>query len=439
MNGTTSYNGCLAGVGYNSELNVYGGYGKGVKGGFIAMTSGGTINVSGGEWIANTDGTPKNDNSAILVAQNDKNTYAGAGESVINVTGGSFKGGYNCYSYTTARDAQINISGGSFNADPADYVVDGYQVCECKNGEYVILTNDVTVVTTADELKAALKDGAVILINADISDATVKLPASLNNVTIKATSGVVIKNSTIMASDGNAISYDGLTFDGLTFDNSRISITGWRTGGASVKNLTVTNCVFKNLDDNTNSAPLHINMAATEPVENLTFTNNVIDGATGGSKSGVYAQVTGKTVFTGNVINNVSFRPYVIQITVDDGIDDEFIVTGNTFSGSAAGRAQGLGNNGEGTDNVSLVVSGNIFKDITSSQQICYWNFNAEKTTADLSKNYYDIDITANPSMIYYNKAASSVEDLVEMGVYPFYTELNADGTINENSLVTNK
>jgi len=108
----------------------------------------------------------------------------------------------------------------------------------------------------------------------------------------------------------------------------------------------------------------------------------------------------------------------------------------NTFSGSSAGRAQGLGNDGSGTDAVKLVVSGNIFKDITNAQHICYWNFNPETTEADLSGNYYDVDITENTYKIYYNGSAESVEDLVEMGVYPFYTELNEDGTINLDSIV---
>lgn len=73
MNGTSSYNGCLAGACYGGTINVYGGYGKGVKGGFIAMTSGGTINVSGGEWIANTNGTiGDNSNLYVLTAQSNK-------------------------------------------------------------------------------------------------------------------------------------------------------------------------------------------------------------------------------------------------------------------------------------------------------------------------------------------------------------------------------
>ena len=291
------------------------------------------------------------------------------------------------------------------------------------------------VVTTAEELNAAIESNKTVILGSTIENVTIKLPANLTKFTLRGANGATLKNSTISAADGNAYHYENLTFDGLTFDNSRILLTGWRNGEEVLKNLTVTNCVFQNLDDDTNTAPVHINKDAAEAVENFTFTNNVINGATGGSKSGVYAQVTGKVVFENNVINNVSFRPYVIQVTTDDGIADSFSVKGNTFSGSSAGRAQGLGNNDAGTDAVQLVVSGNIFKDITEAQQICYWNFNAATTTADLSKNYYSIDIEANPSRIYYNRAASSVEDLKEMGVYPFYTELNADGTINLNSL----
>ena len=295
--------------------------------------------------------------------------------------------------------------------------------------------NGETVVSNAAELNAAIESGKTVVLNANIENATIKLPANLSNFTLRAAEGVVLKNSTISATDGNAYHYENLTFDGLTFENSRILLTGWRNGDETLKNLTITNCVFQNLDDTTSEAPVHINKDASEAVENFTFTNNVINGATGGSKSGVYAQVTGNVVFENNVINNVSFRPYVIQVTTDDGIADSFSVKGNTFSGSSKGRAQGLGNNAEGTDAVQLIVSGNIFKDITEAQQICYWNFNAATTTADLSKNYYSIDIEANPSGIYYNAAATSVEDLKAMGVYPYYTELNADGTINLNSL----
>ena len=287
---------------------------------------------------------------------------------------------------------------------------------------------DDTKYTSLKDAFAAVGEGETIELIKDngtgiIEEGTVKLPATLRDVTLKGAEGVVLKNMTISAADGNSYEYVGLTFDGITFDNSRLLFTGWRNGEETIEDLTVTNCTFNNLDDNTNTAPVHINKDAAEAVKNFTFTNNKINGATGGSKSGVYAQLTGEVVFTGNTINNVSFRPYVIQITTNDGIEDKFIVDGNTFSGSAVGRAQGLGNDANGTDKVNLVVSNNIFKGITNAQQICYWNFNAETTTADFSKNYYDIDILANPSKIYYNSAAQNAKDLIEMGVYPYYAD----------------
>ena len=443
QNGTSSTVGAIIGASYNATLNIYGGEGKSAKCGIIVMSTGARINVSGGEWTANGDGTVAGGNQAVLASQNNRNEKGWACKSVINVTGGTFKGGFDCWGMgpgQEADDAQINISGGNFNANPTRFLTEGYRAVE-KDGVWTVsevlpaaMIGEVKYETLAAAI-AAVQEGETVKVCSEISEGSIKLPATLKNVTIKGEAECLLKDMTISAADGNAYNYQNLTFDGLTFDNSRLLFTGWRNGEEVIENLTVTNCTFKNLDDDTNTAPVHINKDAVEAVNGFTFTNNVIDGATGGSKSGVYAQVTGNVVFTDNVINNVSFRPYVIQVTTDDGIADSFVVTGNTFSGSSVGRAQGLGSNDAGTDQVNLKVSQNIFKDITGAQQICYWNFNAEKTTAVLSHNYYDIDIAANPSRIYYNKAASSVEDLVEMGVYPIYEELNADGTINTNSL----
>ena len=363
-----------------------------------------------------TQGTD-NAGSANLILDNTNMTVT-VNEHNFKATGNS--------TVTLKNDSHVTVAGGYEGVDVSKDATSTFTV---GRGEVNFAPTPVAMIgetgyATLAEAVAAVQEGETItILTGTISEGTIKLPAALTNVTFKGETGAVLKDMTIMAADGNAISYVGLTFDGITFDNSRISLTGWRTGGTTIEDLTVTNCTFKNLNDTTNSAPVHINVDASEAVKNFTFTNNVIDGATGGSKSGVYAQLTGKVTFTGNTINNVAFRPYVIQITTDDGVADEFIVTGNTFSGSAAGRAQGLGNNAEGTDSVKLVVSGNIFKGITSSQQICYWNFNPETTTADLSKNYYDIDIAANPNKIYYNSAAADVADLIEMGVYPYYAD----------------
>ncbi len=133
MNGTSSYNGCLVGVGGNGTINVHGGYGKGVKGGFIAMTSGGTINVAGGEWIANTDGTVgDNSNLYVLTAQSNKYESGFAGPSIINVTGGTLRGGMDAWVLNNleGEKAELNISGGNFNANPSNYLEDACEATE---------------------------------------------------------------------------------------------------------------------------------------------------------------------------------------------------------------------------------------------------------------------------------------------------------------------
>lgn len=362
------------------------------------------------------------DGSSVFVTNNEKSV-------TFSVTGGFFATKISC---SVPANLAGTVTGGTFTesakANTPDALYAGYYFVQ--DGEnYVLEQCPVKIGETAYATLAAavgaVQEGETITIltGKTLEEGTVKLPAALKNVTIMGEEGATLKDMTIMSHDGSSISYEGLTFNGITFDNSRISITGWRTGGVTVNNFAVTNCSFENLYDTTNSAPLHFNMAATEPVNGLTFTNNVIDGATGGSKSGIYAQVTGNVLVSGNVINNVSFRPYVIQVTTDDNVADNFVVTNNTFSGSAVGRAQGLGNNAEGTDAVNIVVTENIFKGITDAQQICYWNFNSAKTTADLSHNYYDIDILANPGKIYYNSAAANVYDLLDMGVFPIYTD----------------
>jgi hypothetical protein len=142
QNGTSSYCGCLAGASGNGTINVYGGKGQSKSGGFIAMTSGGTINIEGGEWTANTDGTYANGNKSVLVAQSDKGA-----KSIVNVTGGTFKGGYNCYG-NKVGDAQINISGGNFNADPKNYVVEDCIATE-NNGVWTVVKAAAKIGTTA--------------------------------------------------------------------------------------------------------------------------------------------------------------------------------------------------------------------------------------------------------------------------------------------------
>lgn len=210
MNGKTSYNGCLIGVGGNGTINVYGGYGKGVSGGLIAMTSGGTINVSGGEWIANTDGTYANSNLSVLIAQSDKQYNAGAGNAVVNVTGGTFKGGYNCYG-NAVGDAQINIKGGNFNANPASYVVAGYEAVE-ENGAWTVGKPQALV-----EFETAIAQGGEVTLAKDITllESVViegkKVVLDLNGKTVNAPlfSAFEVKNGAeLTIKNGKVVAYE---------------------------------------------------------------------------------------------------------------------------------------------------------------------------------------------------------------------------------------
>ena len=409
------------------------------------MSSGGELKINGGTFNGTVAETAAAANACGIICADRA--------AVVNINGGTFNSNGAILDMRNNVGTQPNpvatIAGGQFSADPRISGLYSSNLIKLADGCTAVKDNGVWTVSfsavakigsqyyfSLNEAVNAVEEGeTVTILSGTIEEGTIKLPATLKNVTFAGEEGATLKDMTISAADGNSYNYEGLTFDGITFDNSRILLTGWRNGDETINNLTVTNCVFQNLYDTTNTAPVHINKDASEAINGFTFTNNVINGATGGSKSGIYAQLTGNVIVSGNVINNVSFRPYVIQITTDDNVTDNFVVTNNTFSGSAAGRAQGLGNNANGTDAVNVVVTENIFKGITESQQICYWNFNPATTTADLSHNYYDIDILANPGKIYFNSSATDLESLIEMGVYPIYTALNSDGTINESSL----
>ena len=166
QNGTSSYVGAIVGASYNATMNINGGYGKSAKCGIIVMTTGATINVSGGEWIANNDGTVAADNNAVLVSQNNRYESGWACKSILNVTGGTFKGGYNCYGMgpgVEPDDAQINIKGGNFNADPANYVVTGYESVE-ENGAYTVGKPKALA-----DFEAAIAEGGNVTLSADIT------------------------------------------------------------------------------------------------------------------------------------------------------------------------------------------------------------------------------------------------------------------------------
>ena len=211
QNGTTSYVGAIIGASYNATLNIYGGKGASKSCGIIVMTTGATINVSGGEWTANGDGTVAGGNQGVLVSQNNRNEKGWACKSILNVTGGTFKGGYDCWGMGPGQepdDAQINIKGGNFNADPVNYVVAGYEVTEnagtytvdkpadlkelevaFAKGGNVTLTKDVTLLESIKVINT---------VTLDLNGKTITAPTS-SAFEVKAGGELTVKNGKVVA------------------------------------------------------------------------------------------------------------------------------------------------------------------------------------------------------------------------------------------------
>ena len=226
--GTGSYVGSLVGVSSTATANVYGGSGTSAQGCFIAMTSGGTINVEGGEWVANNDGTYANGNASVLIAQSDKGA-----KSTVNVTGGTFKGGYNCYG-NAVGDAQINISAGTFNADPSAYVADDYKAVESSGAWTVVPEN---AIATSNDLITAINNAAdgdtLLLAPGEYSlRFTNNTAFNVDNLNIKG-----MDNAKLTVSSSEAW-YGRVQGDNVTFENIHFTSSVGATGKATYNNCT---------------------------------------------------------------------------------------------------------------------------------------------------------------------------------------------------------
>ena len=186
QNGTSSYVGAIVGASYNATMNIYGGKGQSAKCGIIVMSTGATINVSGGEWIANNDDTVAGGNQGVLVSQNNRYESGWACKSVMNVTGGTFKGGYDCWGSGPGQepdDAQINIKGGNFNADPTSYLVEGFKIQE--GTEYNVVVDPVakignTEYDTLEEAFEAAQAGSIVTVLRNVTlTEQLELPAGI--------------------------------------------------------------------------------------------------------------------------------------------------------------------------------------------------------------------------------------------------------------------
>ena len=370
MNGTSSYNGCLVGVGGNGTINVYGGYGKGVRGGFIAMTSGGTINVAGGEWIANTDGTVgNNSNLYVLTAQSNKYESGFAGPSIINVTGGTLRGGMDAWVLNNLPEekAELNISGGNFNANPSAYVVSGYKAVD-NNGTWNI--EDVKVYTEA-ALKAAMIEGNDVILGADVvlTEAWTPVGTSENPF-----NGIF---------NGNNHKITGLKVS----DTDYAAFIAYVGKDAQIKNLTL-----ENVDINSTKHAAGVVCIASEGVtlENVTVSGEIeAPSYAGGLLHNAANAVVKNCVNNANVIANRAggIASWVTVNAMLENVENNGDITGAVgASGIAhgfAGTIKNAVNNGDVTSNNFEAAAGIAgVQKAASTYEYCY-NYGAIKSTYD--------------------------------------------------------
>ena len=283
QNGTSSYVGSLAGVSNGGVLNVYGGEGTSAKGGFIAMTSGGTINVYGGNWIANNDGTFANDNKAVLVSQNNRYESSWACKSILNVTGGTFKGGYNCYGMgpgVEPDDAQINIKGGNFNANPASYVAKGYGATE-NNGIWAVAKAYEITEVGATIYSAAGMFWFANEVNVNGNSFSGKTVTLANDIDLKNAAWTPIGQTgatQFMGTfDGNNKVISNLNIDttAQTGANYSLGLFGW-LNAAKVKNVTIDGAIVKG-NHNVGVIAGYLETAGCT-IEGCSVTNATIEG-----------------------------------------------------------------------------------------------------------------------------------------------------------------
>ncbi len=163
---------------------------------------------------------------------------------------------------------------------------------------------------------------------------TVKFPAEVQNVTFRGAENktTILKNTRVMAADGNTLTYTGITFDGIVFENSQITFTGWRGGNSTMfGDWAITNCEFRNIDGTVGGSgvsAVHFNLGEVDTMTNFTFSDNIVSNVNAGSSSGVHVNaVKGNIVFTNNVITDVAFNTIQIQnsdassvTTIEDNI-----------------------------------------------------------------------------------------------------------------------
>lgn len=223
----------------------------------------GKVTINGGHFIADTD-IDGEENPAILL--HSPNEYRS--ELVIN--GGTFESliSGDCQYLINMQDeyrdhCKISIYGGKFkNFDPGNvnegtitsFLADGYK--STKVGDYYVVTKeDVTPVSSNDDLNAAFNEAANAgkEITVNLSEGTFNWPDAKdgNNVKYPKTINVVGTGKETCFVKFNAGSYpegSDVNFENVTIDNAvgREYSEGTLAQMVRVKDVTVKNCIIKN-------------------------------------------------------------------------------------------------------------------------------------------------------------------------------------------------
>ena len=391
------------------------------EGGTVDSLANVSINITGStfEGWRQAIGDNETGKSQVKTIVIDNNTMTDAGVNVsasdtITFTNNTVSGKYvKLVSYAADNQLTVNASGNTLTENGADQNYTNAKVPNVQDEivyPYVATINGVKYSTLKDAIKA-VKEGETIIICDTVSEGSIKLPSSLKNVTFKG-EGAVLKNMTIMSADGNSVKYEGITFDGIVFEGSNIVFTGARNGEVIYKNITITNCEFYNVVTNNTLSAVHFNLASDETIENLTFTNNIINGVSdddgkhypGGLRANY---VSGNIVITGNNISNACNNAIqVINVTADN------IVIENNVLASDLGGILNLYN----VSAPEISITGNQFLLVEDQKPILYL------TNVDVSGNYWNGELP------------STLSDELICDYY--YSELNSDGSINLGSKV---
>ncbi|MBE7031196.1 MAG: hypothetical protein E7409_07210, partial [Ruminococcaceae bacterium] len=338
----------------NINITAEDGYAGGVAGRVLANAAGNNLSLSYNEVedIAIASGTTYEDSSALIAGYT---MTSGVG----NVT----------YSTNSVASSTLTVDGVESDVVYAGVEGDANISLDIAKIGDVYYTSLEDAIADAADVATEETPVTVQLLPGEFEVGNVQFPAVAEHIIIKgaADHATTLKNSAFRSADGSSICYNDITIDGIVFDNSYILFTGWRAD-ATYKDWTITNCKFYDIES---EAAVFFNLSdsvESEAMENFSFTNNVIDGVTGASKSGMGLNVsTGDITITGNVIKNVNWN--AIQL-INVAEDATVVITDNELQSDAE----------EGVVNLYNMQAGITLKDntiITNEGQPAYAYFEA--------------------------------------------------------------